>query len=480
MNINKKKVAKQKETNAVDFSKLRYIYEYDVKKGKINLLNHEMPAGTSHYLNGFGFGQNADVVRPNWDTYELEWLLTKNHTHRRCMELKATLITGFGYYIRNKKHRNYKKLENFLKKPNYVFGDTFSKIIVNMYRGKNAYGSGGLFVNKASDIIQIFAPTNLKSMFVKPVKRSGMNTTQIDKFVQVSKDGNHTKTFFPYDGNPIAGRNYFYRFGYKTLQNSFYPEPEYLSVIGKIYEDLYIDSNNIDWFKNRARMDIVMVFSGGILNTSDETKINNYFQDNMSQFKGLGNQHKTMILSAGEGSDIKIHDISKNEDGQYTTRQLALEESIARSWGMMPSLVMLQKGGSCMGGGSVAIGDLFMQNQIMIRPEQIDLESDINIFLETLFNFDPQIKFRTIDTNNQKDMAIILSTSSGLGIIGKKEAREYIAEHGLMEIETDIMPDDLIEARGIKPNSDGDTRKPDGSLESKPDDINTIDETKFE
>ena len=155
---------------------------------------------------------------------------------------------------------------------------------------------------------------------------------------------------------------------------------------------------------------------------------------------------------------------------------------MARAWGITPQLVQIAKGGSGMGGGSVAVGELFLENQIMIRPEQHDLEESINIFLKSLFGFDPKIKFKTIDTNNQKDMAIILAQIVNSGTkISQKDARNYIDSHGIMELtDPDTIPadDDCVTPVSTRVNIDGDSRL-EGSVESDPDGIGEISEDKF-
>lgn len=468
------------KNDPVDFSSINHVYEYNVKKGTFKLINDELPTQLNdNFYDPFqANSQSSKLVKPSWDPYALEWWAANNHVHRACIELKATLIAGFGYIIRNKAHENYEKLEAFLKKPNTEFGDTFSKITLNLQRFKTIYGSAGLFVAKALDVLQVSVSKNYKSIFVEPVTVSGRRTSRINKFVQVSRDNKHKISFEPYDGDPQLGKRYLYRIGNKTLQNTYYPEPEYLPVLGKLQEDFFVDQNNIDFFKNRARPDVVFVFTGGKLDTKDKTSIQDRYKKDFEDFKGPNNAHKSMVLEATAGAEIKIHDLSKNEDGQYSTRQQNLELSIARSHRIMPSLLLLRTGGSGFGGGGVAVGDLFLENQIMIRPEQEAFEEDMNIFLESLFGFDPQIKFKTIDTNNQKDMATILTQIANLKILAKKEGRKYIVEHGIMEIEPDIeIPEeDLIIPSKNTTNSDGDDRTP--GKDAKPDDVNAIDENK--
>lgn len=465
----------KKKKEPIDYSQFPYVYEMNISTGEINLWKSEIPSEVNNF-----FTENNKIVKPPWDPYELEWLAMQDGTHRRCIELKATLIAGFGYYIRNKDHKNYDKLVEFLDRPNENFGDTFSKISVNVKRSENTYGAGGLFINKALDKIQMFASTNMKSIFVIPKNFRGRKSINIRKFIQVSKNGNYSVEFFPYDGKPLTGRKYLYRFGYKTFSNSYYPEPSYIAIKGKIFEDLLIDQNDIDWFKNRARMDMAILISGVKLDAKGRKAIREKYQEEMKGFKGPFNQHKTAIFTVGKGGKLEIVDLAKNEDGQYSIRQNTLEYSIARSHGIMPKLILLLSSGSSgFQGGSASIGDLFLENQIMIRPEQEDYENDWNLIFKSLFGFDPGIKFKTIDTNNQKDMAIILSTIANLKLIGKIEGRQYIADHGIMEIDPDIMPEDIIETNSINPNSDGDIRNPDGSLEQKPDDETSIDENKF-
>ena len=85
----------EKETKPVDLSEYSFVYEWNLDKGTINLLKSEIPSAVNNYYTSV-FGSTNEIIKPNWDPYELEWLATKNHTHRRCIELKATLIAGFG------------------------------------------------------------------------------------------------------------------------------------------------------------------------------------------------------------------------------------------------------------------------------------------------------------------------------------------------------------------------------------------------
>jgi len=481
-----KRTAQFRETNPNEFnaSEYEYIYKVNRTSGEISLYKGGKEIPNDIQTQFGGLGQPDNVIKPPWDTYELEWLLKYNHTHRRCMELKSTLVAGFGYDFRNKNHSNYPKLEAWAKKPNSTFGDTLSNIAVNVKRQHCSFGYGPLIIKKAFDTIQMFDAKNTKSTFVIPNFRNGRNVNGIRKYVQLSKNTNEKVEYFPYNGNPKLGRDYMHWFGYKTLSSSYYPEPEYLPAKDKIYEDIFVDKNNIDFFKNRAMGDFVILFTGSKLDGKTKNQVSKDFKQNMSQFEGVGNQHKTMYLhSPGKDAKIQVVDISKNEDGQYSKRQSALEASIARAWGITPSLISLTKNGSGFGGGSVAIGDLFLENQIMIRPEQRDFEEAINLILESLFGFDPQIKFRTIDTNNQKDMAVILTqiVSSGTPI-SKIEARRYIHEHGLMELENpETIPEqeDLIEPNERTQVDNEGNIKPDGDTDSNQDDINSIDEDKF-
>ena len=484
-NIQKAKPFKEVGLDNFNFSQNQFIYKIDRKTGEIELEKggREIPAEIDNYIRD-EFGAIGNVIKPPWNTYELEWMLKHNHTHRRCMELKAILICGFGYDFQNSGDPNYDKLEEFMRRPNTTFGDTGTKIMVKLQRQKGSFGYGPLLINKAFDVIQMFAAVNTKATFVIPKMINKKISTGIRKYIQVTRDKQKVE-FFPYDGDPKVGRNYMHWIGYKTLSSSYYPEPEYLPVRGKILEDMFVDENNLDFFKNRAMGDFIILFSGAKLNTKTKEQVTKGYQDNMSQFKGVGNQHKTMVLhSPGKDAKIQIVDLAKNEDGQYSKRQQTLESAIARSWGIMPSLISLTKGGSGMGGGSVAIGDLFLQNQIMIRPEQEEFEDDMNLILESLFGFNPGIKFRTIDNVNQKDMAVILNQIIASGTpIAKEEARMFIHKHGLMElINPSTIPDEddiIVPNTRTQTNLDGDV-KGEGSLESEADGINNIDEDKFE
>jgi len=454
------------------------VYEFNKATSKITLINELIPKNMQTRI------LNNNCIMPPVDTYQLQQIYSMEGTHRTCIGLATDLVTGMGYYFRNEKHRNFPKLKKFIKRPNTEFGNTFRKIISTVYKNKRIYGYGDLFIAKAFNTIQMSANDNVKNTFVKPVIRNGQLFKEIDKYVQFeNKSGSgRTSEFYPYNGDPELAKRYIHRIGYNKNKSSYYPEPEYIPIIQKIIESYLIDNVNQDFFSNHARPDVVFVFTGGNISTGNEDKIKEYYQENLREFKGINNQRKTMVLT-GSGKDAKIEivDLSKHEDGQFSDRQQYLEYCIARSHRIQPKLAsLLVKGSGGFQGGTGVIGELFAQNQLLLRPEQSDLEDDLNLVLESLFDFNPELKFRTVDMNNQKDLVVFLGILIKNKVIGLKEARKFIAEHDIMEINPEEIPGDFMEVSGISINSNTDLRDDKGNLETNQDDIYTVDGDKFQ
>lgn len=454
------------------------VYAFNKATNKITLVHELIPREMQTQV------LKQKCVMPPYDTHQLQQLYALEGTHQTCISLATDLVTGMGYFFRKQNHRNYPKLNKFIKQPNTEYGNTFRKVISTAYKNKLIYGYGDWFIAKAGSTVQMSANDNVKNTFVKPVEIKGQLFKSVDKYIQFENKGGMGKSveFYPYDGNPELGKHYIYRIGYKKIKSSWYPEPSYIPIIPKIYESYFIDVVNQDFFSNRARPDVVFIFTGGKLVSGDEDKIREYYQKNISSFKGVHQQNKAMVLTGGgKGAKIEIRDLAKHDDGQFSDRQQYLEYCIARSHRIQPKLVsLLVKGSSGFQGGTGVIGELFAQNQVLLRTEQTDLEDDINLILESLFEFNPEFKFRTVDMNNQKDLTVMLGLLAKNKFVGQIEGREFIAEKDIMEIIPQEIPDDIMAVSGVSINANTDLRDDKGNLETNEDDIYTVDGEKFQ
>jgi hypothetical protein len=464
----------------IELDKGMTVYTLNKQTGEIKLHPTAMPEMVKEYFISKG------AVLPVYDPYQLRQFAGIDSTHSACIRLKKLTVSGMGYYFRNKAVENNKAIQDFIMFPSGNGGEvSFIELMKSMYDSHCTYGYGYWEFVKYGNMYKLYKIDSPVDIFVVPKTDGAGNYLQeIDHYEQIMKDHNSIKRFYPFNmmdkSEIVNGRHYLLRYANNYKQNSFYAVPDYYSSIAEIKSNYYIQTCNSDYYKNRMHPDLVFIFTGGHLQTTNKQTIEEFYQQNTKAFKGFGNQHKTMVLSKkGKDAKIEIHELNKINSDFNLSLKTANDISIARSHNVQTKLVSISQGQGGLVGGSADIGQLFTQHQLNTKPSQVSFETFINVFFYITFGVNPEIKLETVDLVNPKDMAVIHSLYYKNGVMGRIEQRGAIAHTGLGVKQPLEMPDDIIVIQDKTGVNDRGAVREDENLDDNKDDANTVNEDKF-
>ena len=153
------------------------------------------------------------------------------------------------------------------------------------------------------------------------------------------------------------------------------------------------DSFNNAFFDNSARADTAIIFENS---EPDEMQLNAFKEFFGSNFKGTGNAHKTLVLTAnGENAKVRIEDLSKVSDISFEKLKNLNRDEIIAAHGVPPRMVGVMTSGQLGGSGEVT-GQLHSFNELTIIPKQEQIEW----FFDSIGY---PIKLKPIDVSNFKD-----------------------------------------------------------------------------
>ena len=128
----------------------------------------------------------------------------------------------------------------------------------------------------------------------------------------------------------------------------------------------------------------------------DEMQLNAFKEFFGSNFKGTGNAHKTLVLTAnGENAKVRIEDLSKVSDISFEKLKNLNRDEIIAAHGVPPRMVGVMTAGQLGGSGEVT-GQLHSFNELTIIPKQEQIEWFFDSIGYT-------IKLKAIDVSNFKD-----------------------------------------------------------------------------
>ncbi|MBT0611962.1 phage portal protein [Campylobacter hyointestinalis] len=203
---------------------------------------------------------------------------------------------------------------------------------------------------------------------------------------------------------------------YYSPRSRFYGEPDYLGALLAILTNQKADGFNNAFFENSARADTAVIFENS---EPDEMQLNAFKEFFGSNYKGVDNAHKTLILTAnGENAKVRIEDLSNVQDISFEKLKNLNRDEIITAHGVPPRMMGIMSSGQLGGGGEVA-GQLHSFNELTIIPKQEQIEW----FFDSI-GF--PIKLKPIDVNNFKDDGEIVTSLVSSGIISLAEARSIM------------------------------------------------------
>ena len=213
-----------------------------------------------------------------------------------------------------------------------------------------------------------------------------------------------------------------WRYGYYSPMSRFYGEPDYLSALSSIINNEQIDSYNSAFFANGAKPDTAVIFEGMDATEEQMSVLRDYFG---TQFKGVSNAHKTLVLSTGtavlEGStkpSVRFEDLNKINDMSFEQLRNINRDEIVAAHGVPPRLVGVMSAGQLGGGGEV-IGQLHVFNELEIKPKIEGIER----FFDSI---GIKLRLKPIDVTNFKDDAEVVGGLVAQQILSVSEARDIL------------------------------------------------------
>jgi len=322
----------------------------------------------------------GDLIEPFFSFSKALELFYTNTWHRRCIRIKAHLLSQVGETT----------LGRYL--PPRVNAKSF---LAKMITELEIYGNG--FIEKAGP------PESWWGHWLPAVE------ARVDKDNNIHQYKNGTDT--PLDG---------FHLKYDSPASRHYGEPDYMATVRTLETEGMIDEYNQTFFNNAATPNMAIVFENS---DPSEKQVEAFRQFFATNFKGMQNSHRTLILSTGnaqgeQNSRIRFEPLNQVNDLSFEAFKRLDREEIIASHGVPPRLVGLVTAGQ-LGGGGELIGQLHQFNELEIKPK-------IELIEWSFREMGIHLDLKPIDTTNFKDDADVIDGLVQLGIISISEAREIL------------------------------------------------------
>jgi len=344
---------------------------------------HEVVAkgvDTKQYLDETDYLHDG-LVQPFFSFDEMLFFYYSNVYHRRCLSIKARMLSQFK--------------ESDLKK-HLPAGMGVRRFLNALNLDLGIYGN--YFIEQAG------VPSNY-SLFHLPAFQARLNTKreiyQVQRWNKKQKlEGFHMSTHSP--------------------RSRFYGEPDYLAVLKQISVTAKADTYNEKFFDNGGRPDLALIFENAIPSKEVRQSFMTFFKDNFGG--GVENVHKALMLWTGKDpenkSHIKFEKLSEITDLSFKDLKYINRDEIITAHGTPPRLVGIVTSGQ-LGSSRELIDQLHAYNEMEIKPQQTLID-------EFFDSIDIKHESKPIDVTNFKDDSDLITGLVQAGIIEVQEAREIL------------------------------------------------------
>lgn len=189
---------------------------------------------------------------------------------------------------------------------------------------------------------------------------------------------------------------------------------------------------NASFFKNNAMPEYAITLKGITPSKEMKSDIQNFFR---SEYQGLDNSHRTLILHHPEEGEIKFDKLTEDvKDGDFLKLIDSARERIVVAHGVPPRMLGIMNAGQLGGGGEVS-GQLFTFEHLTLKPKRRRMLDQLRPLLAEI-GVEPgtaedslgsnQIAFRPLDLTPPKDDAANLPDLVQSGILSEDEARSLL------------------------------------------------------
>lgn len=206
----------------------------------------------------------------------------------------------------------------------------------------------------------------------------------------------------PHTGNPMSEvimmRNY-------HVMGGKYGLPEWIPALKSMIGNEKVADYNINFFNNEAVPRFAVILQGGKLDEDTKRDIKSYFKKDL---KGVQNAHKTLVLTAPKGTEIKLVPLAfEMKDGGFRYYRKDNRDEIISAHGVPPHRLQIYDTGTS---GSLSPSLVFDLDKTykysIIDPLQKKVESMFNKVIRLAFNIkDKQLKFNELDINEENERA---------------------------------------------------------------------------
>ncbi len=216
--------------------------------------------------------------------------------------------------------------------------------------------------------------------------------------------------------NPINAAH----LAYDSPSSRFYGEPDYLASINAILINENIDLYNAAFFENGAMPRLAIVFENAEPSDEQIENITNFIR---TSYRGIGNAHKTLVLSVpsnidGKEARVRIEKLSATEDLSFGQLRGINRDDLVASHNTPPRLVGIVNSGGWGGSGEL-MGQLHTFNEICIKPKQQLLE-------EFFASLGVKLVLKPLDVTNFKDDSEVIPNLVSSGILSPIEAKNIL------------------------------------------------------
>lgn len=208
--------------------------------------------------------------------------------------------------------------------------------------------------------------------------------------------------------------------GYNSPSSRFYGEPDYLASINAILTNENVDLYNQAFFENGAMPRLAIIFESSEPSEEQIDSITNFLR---TSYRGVGNAHKTLLLSVpanidGTNPTVKIEKLSATEDLSFEKLRNINRDDVVASHSVPPRMVGIVNSGGWGGSGEL-MGQLHTFNEIHIKPKQALIE-------EYFASLGVKVISKPLDVTNFKDDSEVIPGLVSAGILSPIEAKNIL------------------------------------------------------
>jgi PBSX family phage portal protein len=355
-------------------------------------------------------GLSEGVIARPYDFATLLEAWQVNPWHQRAINIKVLAAVGLGYNIAQNGEVD-EKLRDWWNK---LWGGGFKREVLKLSQDYETFGNAYIEVARTGKTVSACYHVPAITMYATTTGyRQDWNNKKVDFVAFGTAPGTEREILHIKQYSPKA---------------SIYGVPDWVSALNAIILDANSTEWNIAFFNNNCMPSWAIIVKDGGITPDVEQEIKEFF---VRAHKGVGNSHKTMLMSAN-GSEVIFQRLqADNKDMSFERLKETCRNEVACAHGVPPRLLGIITAGQLGGGGEFEWQLKFFKEGIIMARQ--------NAFEDALSLLMPEgasIRFAEMDVTNLKEDVNAYVSLVGSGIMEPNEARDglgYAPIEGLDE-----------------------------------------------